>query len=266
MDFQTLLQKDFVLLDGAMGTMLQKKGMEPGTVPETLNLTKPEWIIDIHKQYIEAGADIVYANTFGANRKKLEKCGYTVEELIAAAIRNAKTAAEGTDTLAALDIGPIGLLLEPNGELSFEEAYDIFAQMVKAGVSSGADLIVIETMTDLYEMRAALLAAKENSTLPVICTMTFEENGRTFTGTPVEAMAVSLAALGADAVGFNCSLGPKEIAKLVAPLLARLPVPAVVKPNAGLPDPDTGAYRLSPEAFGEDMRMLAKCGVKILGG
>lgn len=157
--------------------------MELGTVPETLNITKSDWIVDIHKQYIEAGADVVYANTFGANRYKMKNTGYTVDELINAAIANAKEAAKGTDAMVALDMGPIGQLLEPTGNLSFEEAYDIFKEEVVA--AKDADIIVIETMTDLLETKAAVLAAKENSNLPVITTMTFEENKRTFTGCSV---------------------------------------------------------------------------------
>ena len=175
MDFRTLLKtKEFVILDGAMGTMLQAKGLEMGGTPEALNIDKPDWLVDIHRQYINAGSDIVYANTFGANRHKLEKCGYTVQQAIPAAIKNAKKACEGTDTLVALDIGPIGQLLEPTGTLTFEEAYDIYKEQILAGAD--ADLIVFETMTDLYELKAAVLAAKENSDLPIVCTMTFEEN------------------------------------------------------------------------------------------
>lgn len=174
MDFRTLLKtKEFVILDGAMGTMLQAKGLEMGGTPEALNIDKPDWLVDIHRQYINAGSDIVYANTFGANRHKLEKCGYTVQQAIPAAIKNARKACEGTDTLVALDIGPIGQLLEPTGTLTFEEAYDIYKEQILAGAD--ADLIVFETMTDLYELKAAVLAAKENSDLPIVCTMTFEE-------------------------------------------------------------------------------------------
>ena len=200
-----LFDKNYVVLDGAMGTMLQQKGMELGTVPETLNITKSDWIVDIHKQYIEAGADVVYANTFGANRYKMKNTGYTVDELINAAIANAKEAAKGTDAMVALDMGPIGQLLEPTGNLSFEEAYDIFKEEVVA--AKDADIIVIETMTDLLETKAAVLAAKENSNLPVITTMTFEENKRTFTGCSVSAMCLTLEGLGVDAMGVNCSLG-----------------------------------------------------------
>lgn len=181
-----IFRQEYIILDGAMGTMLQQKGMAIGTIPETLNITKPEWIIDIHSRYIAAGADIVYANTFGANRYKMEHSGYSVQELIGAAIDNAREACKGTETLVALDMGPIGQLLEPTGSLSFEEAYDIFKEEVLA--AKEADIIVIETMTDLMETKAAVLAAKENSNLPVITTMTFEENMRTFTGCSVSAM------------------------------------------------------------------------------
>ncbi|MGN1134086.1 MAG: homocysteine S-methyltransferase family protein, partial [Oscillospiraceae bacterium] len=171
MEFKDLLdKKDFICLDGAMGTMLQSKGMKMGETPEVLNIEKPEWLIDIHKQYINAGSDIVYANTFGANRYKLADCKYSVDELIKAGIKNARKACEGTDTLVALDIGPIGQLLEPNGSLKFEEAYDIYKEEIIAGCD--ADIIVMETMTDLYELKAAVLAAKENSDKPVLCTMT----------------------------------------------------------------------------------------------
>ena len=165
MEIRELLKSDYIILDGAMGTMLQGKGMEMGTIPETLNITKPEWIVDIHSQYIAAGSMVVYANTFGANRYKMAESGYTVQELIGAAIENAKKACEGTECKVALDLGPIGQLLEPTGSLTFEEAYDMFKEEFLA--AKGADLIVIETMTDLLETKAAVLAAKENSDLQI---------------------------------------------------------------------------------------------------
>ena len=250
MDFRTLLKtKEFVILDGAMGTMLQAKGLEMGGTPEALNIDKPDWLVDIHRQYINAGSDIVYANTFGANRHKLEKCGYTVQQAIPAAIKNARKACEGTDTLVALDIGPIGQLLEPTGTLTFEEAYDIYKEQILAGAD--ADLIVFETMTDLYELKAAVLAAKENSDLPIVCTMTFEENMRTFTGVAISSMALTLEGLGVDAIGVNCSLGPKELYPVVEELCKWTNLPVVVKPNAGLPDPVTNEYNCSPEDFAE---------------
>ena len=265
MELNALLErKEFVYLDGAMGTMLFDKGLRMGEIPELLNLTKPEWIIDIHRQYIEAGSDIVYANTFGANRYKLSRSGKSVDEVVRAAIRNAKQAAEGAQAYVALDVGPIGQLLEPAGTLSFEEAYDIFREIVIAGEE--ADLIVFETMTDLYELKAAVLAAKENSDKPVITTMTFERNGRTFTGCSVSSMAYTLEGLGVDAMGINCSLGPKELMPLVEELAKDTSLPIVLKPNAGLPDTITGEYSIDEYEFAELMTELIPLGVKIVGG
>ena len=271
MNIKELLKNDFVILDGAMGTMLQKKGMEVGTVPETLNILKPEWIVDIHRQYIEAGSQIVYANTFGANRLKMANTDFSVAEIVAAAIKNARKAAdleyEGkkTDKAAvALDMGPIGQLLEPTGSLTFEEAYDIYREIVVAG--KDADLIIIETMTDLYETKAAVLAARENSDLPVFVTMTFEENGRTFTGCSVSAMCLTLCGLGIDALGVNCSLGPKDLVLIVEEISKWSDVPIIVKPNAGLPDPVTNTYNVGPEEFADACSSMLPCGAQILGG
>ena len=259
-----LFDRDYIILDGAMGTMLQQKGMELGVVPETLNITKPEWIVDIHSQYINAGSDVVYANTFGANRYKMKDTGYTVEELISAAIKNAKTAAKGTNALVALDVGPIGQLLEPTGSLSFEEAYDIFKEEILA--AKDADLVVIETMTDLMEIKAAVLAAKENSNLPVITTMTFEENMRTFTGCSVSAMCLTLEGLGVDALGVNCSLGPKDLLPIVAEIANWTSLPIVVKANAGLPDPVTNTYNVLPDEFASIYKEMLQYGVHTIGG
>ncbi|MBQ8941549.1 MAG: homocysteine S-methyltransferase family protein [Firmicutes bacterium] len=264
MTFKELLKNKFVFLDGAMGTMLQKAGLKTGDIPELLNLTNPEVVIDIHKQYINAGSNIIYANTFGANGYKLKGCGHSVDEVIGTGIRNAKKACEGTDTLVALDIGPIGQLLEPTGSLTFEQAYDIFKEQIEAG--RDADLIVFETMTDLYEVKAAVLAAKENSGKPIIVTMTFEENRRTFTGCSVSAMALALQGLGVDAIGINCSLGPKELLPVVEDLYTWLKIPLAVKPNAGLPDPATGAYNITKDEFADYVAQMAKFGLKIVGG
>lgn len=265
MGFRELLkEKEFVILDGAMGTMLQGKGLKMGEAPEALNIEKPEWLLDIHRQYVEAGSDIIYANTFGANRYKLAKGGYSVEEIVGAGIRLAKQAAEGHDTLVALDIGSIGQMLEPTGTLSFEEAYDIFKEMVLAG--SEADLIVFETMTDLYELKAAILAAKENSSLPVMVTMTFEENMRTFTGCDISSMCLTADGLGVDALGVNCSLGPKELYPVVKKICQWTSKPVVVKPNAGLPDPVTNEYSCTADEFALLAEKLLPLGVKILGG
>lgn len=263
--FKELLNRDgFIMLDGAMGTMLQARGLHAGEIPELLGLTHPEIIQEIHRRYISAGAQVVYTNTFGANSYKLEGCGHSVEEVIGAAVQNARKACEGTGALVALDIGPIGQLLEPNGALTFEEAYGIFKQQVLAG--AGVDLIVFETMTDLYELKAAVLAAQENSTLPVMCTMTFEQNRRTFTGCSVSAMALTLGGLGVDAVGVNCSLGPDELYPIVEELAQWTELPIVVKPNAGLPDPVTNTYNVTPQDFAKSVERLLPLGVKIVGG
>lgn len=261
MDFIELIKQGTVLLDGAMGTMLQNAGLEAGAAPELLNIDKPELIEDIHRKYVEAGSQIVYANTFGANRYKLKN--NSVKEIISAGISIAKKAC-GKKALVALDIGPIGQLLEPSGTMTFEEAYDIFKEQIIAGKS--ADVIVFETMTDLYELKAAVLAAKENSRQPIVCTMTFEENRRTFTGCCVSSMALLLNGLGVDAVGINCSLGPSQLIPICKELLEWTDMPVVLKPNAGLPDPVTGKYDVSPEEFAEQMKYAASCGVKIFGG
>ncbi|MEG2627585.1 MAG: homocysteine S-methyltransferase family protein [Anaerovoracaceae bacterium] len=261
---RNLLEKEFVILDGAVGTEIQKMDVEVGNLPETLNFTHPELIIDLHKKYIEAGADIIYATTFGVNRYRAKDSGYTYVQLIEKAIENAKIATAGTDVLIGLDIGPVGKLLEPNGELPFEEAYEVFKELVIAG--KDVDLIVIETMTDLYEMKAALLAAKENSDKPVFCTMSFEENGRTFTGTGIPSMALTLEGLGADAIGFNCSLGPAELYPLVEELAKWTTLPIIVKANAGLPDPKEGKYMVTADEFVDYTEKLIPLGVKIIGG
>lgn len=256
--------RKFIRLDGGMGSMLQKGGMPVGALPEVYNITEPERIVTVHRQFIEAGADILYANTFGANRHKMEKSGYSVQELISEGIACAKKACAGTPVKVALDIGPIGQLLEPLGTLTFEEAYDIFREEVEAG--QDADLIVIETMTDLYEIKAALLAAKEYSDKPVLCTMTFEPNLRTFTGCTVASAAMTLEGLGADAIGVNCSLGPDELYPIVAEMAKWTTLPLIVKPNAGLPDPITGEYLVDPPEFAASMAKFAELGVTIYGG
>ncbi|MCD7731515.1 MAG: homocysteine S-methyltransferase family protein [Oscillospiraceae bacterium] len=261
--YKLLNDNKFVFLDGGLGTMLQKSGLKTGEVPELMNLEHPEIVAGIHKAYAKAGSQIIYANTFGANSYKMAETGKTVEELISAAIRIAKGAV-GEDVLIALDIGPVGQLLEPTGTLKFEEAYDYFKEEILAG--KDADLIAIETMTDLYEMKAALLAAKENSDLPVVCTMTFEQNLRTFTGCSVGAMALTLEGLGADAIGVNCSLGPREFEPIIEELAKWTKLPIVAKPNAGLPNPVTNEYDVTPEEFAESAANLVKHGIKLTGG
>lgn len=267
-NFRELLKKEYVVFDGAMGTMLQAAGMKMGETPEVLSITQPQLLVGIHEKYLRAGADVIYANTFGANRYKLEECGKSVDEIVKASIKNAKQACENVNpqALVALDVGPIGQLLEPTGTLSFEEAYDMYREIVEAGSAAGADLVVFETMTDLLECKAAVLAAKEHSDLPVAVTMTFEINQRTFTGCCIEAMALTLSGLGVDALGVNCSLGPAELEPVVAKLSKWTNLPVIVKPNAGLPDPVTNEYNVSPEEFAQMMKNLRKYGIKVFGG
>lgn len=258
--------RNFLFLDGGMGTQLLAAGLQLGQRPELLCFTDPEIVANIHRRYIQAGSDVIYTNTFGANAHKLAGTGYTVEQVVTQAVAVAKKAAEGTAAKVALDIGPIGELLEPLGTLSFEDAYDLFQEMVLAGAAAGADLVVYETMTDLGEVRAAVLAAKENCDLPVYVTMTFEENRRTFTGCTIPAMALTLEGLGVDAMGVNCSLGPKEILPLIREMAEWTDLPLIVKPNAGLPDPETNEYHITPEEFAREMEDFAELGVEILGG
>ncbi len=252
-------------LDGGMGTTLQQSGLKPGASPDLLSLTDPEFITSIHKRYIEAGSDIIYANTFGANRFKLDGCGHSVEAVVDSAVKAAKAACR-RDNLVALDVGPLGELLEPMGTLPFEEAYDAFSQVIIQGAASGADLIVIETMTDLYEVKAAVLAAKEHTELPILVSMTFEESGRTFTGTSIPCMAAALEGLGVQAIGINCSLGPVEIFPLAEEMCSVTNLPVFVKPNAGLPDPRTGEYSITPKAFAQAMAKYLDLGIALAGG
>ena len=260
-------RKRFVLLDGGMGTQLQTRGLQPGQKPELAALEMPDTLTAIHADYARAGADILLANTFGANAKKLAGCPCTVEQVVSASIACARSAAAETGALVALDIGPLGELLVPAGTLRFEDAYAEFAQVIRAGAAAGADLVFLETMTDLYELKAAILAAKENCALPVFTSMSFESRGRTFTGCTVESYAVTAAGLGADAVGINCSLGPKEILPFAQRLCRSVPagVPVFIKPNAGLPNPD-GSYNLNAAEFAAEMKAYASIGVSMVGG
>ena len=268
MRIDTVFQcKEYVFLDGGMGTELQKRGLRPGQMPELAALTMPETLTAIHRDYVRAGAQILNANTFGANPKKLARTGYSLEQVVSASIDCARQAAAETGALVALDIGPLGKLLAPAGTLAFEDACAQFAQIIRAGAAAGADLVMLETMTDLYELKAAILAAKENCALPVFTSMSFETRGRTFTGCTVESYAVTAAGLGADAVGINCSLGPAEILPFAKRLCRSVPagLPVFVKPNAGLPDPD-GSYRLDAAGFVEQMKEYQSIGISMVGG
>ena len=260
--------RETILLDGAMGTMLQAAGLPLGARPEALNLEDPALIESIHARYAAVGSRILCANTFGASAHKLAGSGYTVEQVVDAAIRCARRAAQPYGSLVALDIGPLGELLEPAGTLPFEEAVEAFAEIVRAGAAAGADLILCETFTDLYELKAALLACRENCGLPVLASMSFEAGGRTFTGCGVESFAAAARGLGADALGINCSLGPKEILPMARALCGAVPgdYPVFVKPNAGLPRADGSGYDITPQLFAMQMKPYRELGLFAAGG
>ena len=256
--------EDFLLFDGAMGTQLQARGLAAGELPELLNLTNPDQITDIHRTYTEAGADVATTNTFGANALKFGDED-KVAEIFEAAIRNAR--ASGVRYVAA-DIGPTGALLQPMGTLPFDDAYELFAQQVRAADAAGADFFIIETMADLSEMKAAILAAKEQSDLPIFATMTFGEDGRTFLGTTPEVAAVTMSSLGVDVLGINCSLGPADVAPLVARMLPWADCPVMAQANAGLPREEDGrtVYDITPEEFCAAVEGMLDAGVTVIGG
>ncbi len=261
-------QSNTILLDGGMGTMLQAAGLKLGARPEELNITDPALIEGIHGQYAAAGSRIINANTFGASAHKLAGSAYTLEQVITAGIANCKRACAPYGALTALDVGPLGELLEPSGTLAFEDAVAEYARIVKAGEAAGADLIFFETYTDLYELKAALLAAKENTHLPILASMSFEAGGRTFTGCTVESFAATARGLGADAVGINCSLGPKEIFPMAKRLAEAVPgnFPVFVKPNAGLPRADGSGYDITPQLFALQMKPYRELHLFAAGG
>ncbi len=245
--------------------MLQRAGLPAGVLPEIFTLEHPEILENIHRAYLDAGSKIAYTNTFSSNAHKLSGSGHTVEEVIAASVAAAKKAACGK-ALVALDIGPIGEMLEPSGTLDFDTAYELFREMLVAGAKAGADLIAFETFTDLAELRIAVLAAKENTSLPIFATMSFEEGGRTFTGALAECFAETITGLGVDAIGVNCSMGPKELMPIIRRIGAVTPLPLIVKANAGLPDPRDGHYSITAQQFAAEMSECAEIGVQFIGG
>ncbi len=265
MNLREYMKENILLFDGAMGTMLQMAGLPTGGLPEVYNIEKPNVVLDIHKAYVDAGCDVVTANTFQANAYKLKDCGYSLEEIIKSGVTLAR---QSGGKYVALDIGPLGQLMKPMGVLSFEEAYEMFKAQIIAGQAAGADVILIETMSDLLEAKAAVIAAKENSSLPIFVTMTYQEDGRTFVGCDPESTAVTLSALGVDALGVNCSLGPKELEPIVDKLLSFSKVPLMVQPNAGLPRIQNGKtiYDITPDEYGVFMEALEEKGVRIMGG
>ena len=258
--------KETVIFDGGMGTLLQARGLKGGELPELWNLTHPEVLLEIQTAYADAGCDILKSNTFGANRLKLKKTGHTVAEVISAALEIAHKASAGR-TAVALDIGPSGKLLEPYGDLSFDGAYELFREMILAGCDN-ADLVLIETMSDTYEVKAAMLAAKENCDLPIVVTYTFDESGHLLMGGSIEAAVTLAESLGAAAVGMNCSLGPAQMEKFVPRLLQSTALPVCINPNAGLPVTVDGktSYSVMPEEFCAHVVRFAESGAALLGG
>lgn len=259
-------RKNFLLFDGAMGTMLQKRGLlRAGELPEILNIKNPDEIIKIHQEYNLSGCEVATSNTFGANRYKLKDSGYSVDEVITAGVANAKKSGA---KYVALDIGPIGQMLSPMGTLSFDDAYEMFAQQIIAGKKAGADIVLLETFSDLKELKAGVLAAKENSDLPVIASMTYMKDGRTFLGTDPVSAAVTLSSLGVDAVGINCSLAPRELIEVVEKTVEYSSVPVLVQANAGLPCETHGetVFDVDSDEYSKGVNALIDCGVTIIGG
>ena len=258
--------KRMLFFDGGMGSLLQERGLKQGELPENWNLKKPEELIRIHREYLESGADIVLANTFGANSFKYDN----LDEIIAAGIANAKTAVQesGKNAYVALDMGPTGKLLKPMGTLDFEEAVSVYAEVVRAGEKAGADLILIETMSDTYELKAAALAAKENSSLPVMATVVFDEGHKLLTGASPENVVALLEGLRVDALGINCGLGPKQMKPIFERLARFASVPLIIMPNAGLPRIENGrtVYDVDPAEFAEDMAEIIAMGAWFAGG
>lgn len=259
-------KETFVLFDGAMGTMLQRHGLQSGQKPEAFNIIHPDVVQRIHEEYINAGSAITTTNTFGANEIRLRGSGLEVEDVVKQAVGAARRAAG--ERPVALDLGPTGEFIEPLGDLTFERACDIFARQVAAGVNSGVDLILIETFSDLVEAKAAITATKAKSSLPIFCTFTFQEEGRTFMGHDIKTVVKSLEALGVDVLGANCSVGPEGMLHIIEEIKKCTALPVIVQPNAGLPEIKDGSvkYNVMPEQFAYYMKQMADMGVKFLGG
>lgn len=270
MRFLDFLKSNIVVFDGGMGTLLQNQGLHPGEFPETWNISHPDVIRNIHREYLDAGSNVVSTNTFGANVLKFNE--KELENIIRAAIENARAAlADSTskkEKFVALDIGPLGKLLKPYGDLDFEDAVFAFAKTVSLGEKYGADLVIVETMNDSYETKAALLAVKENSSLPVIVSNAYGEDGKLMTGASPSAMVAMLEGMGADAIGVNCSLGPRQLSAVVDEYLKFSSVPVILQPNAGLPKNDKGktVFDISAEEFADEVCIAVKKGVRIVGG
>ena len=255
----------YIFYDGAMGTMLYKYGLKSGEKPDLMNMTAPDAVENIHRMYVEAGSDIVCTNTFGSNALNLEGTGYNPSEIITAAVASAKRAC-ADKAKVALDIGPTGHVLEPAGDLEYERAYELFKEMAIAGEKAGADFVAIETMSYLEELKAAMTAVKENTKLPMLVTMTFEKSGYTFMGCTPESFVETAEAIGAAAIGLNCSLEPVEMLATAERIAKSTKLPLIIKPNAGLPDAVSGEYRTGAEEFAAQMTGFAKIGARIIGG
>lgn len=267
------LGKEVLYFDGGMGTLLQEKGLKAGELPEVWNIEHMEEVIEIHRQYFEAGSDIVLTNTFGANALKFRDSSYELSDIVTAAVIHVKEAAslgvhDGREVYAALDVGPTGKLLKPMGDLDFEDAVRAFGEVMRCGEEAGADLIHIETMSDTYEMKAAVLAAKEQTNLPVFATMIFDEKGRLLTGGDVRSAVAMLEGLGVDALGINCGLGPEQMLPIFQEIVSHTSVPVIVKPNAGLPKQKDGAvyYDVDPAEFASVMEKIVEGGAAVAGG
>ncbi len=269
------LGKRIIFFDGGTGSLLQERGLKPGELPETWNILHPEIVTELHRNYLEAGSDIVLTNTFGANRLKYDgKNSWDVKDVVRAAVENARRAVEeaaketGKRGWVALDMGPTGKLLKPMGDLAFEDACAIFGEVARAGAQAGADCILIETMSDGYEMKAAVLGAKENTDLPVFATMTFDEKGKLLTGGDAASAVALLEGLRVDALGINCGLGPVQMKAIVKTILEEASVPVIVNPNAGLPRSENGktVYDIDADAFAREMEEMARMGAWLLGG
>lgn len=270
--FRDLLRKELIILDGAMGSVLQQKGMQAGELPEILNITNPELIQDINEAYYKSGANVTYTNTFGANRLKFEGSSYDFKEIIKAAVKNAQIARENVkndrEKFVALDIGPLGKLLKPIGDLEFEDAVDIFKEMIEVGVEAGADLIAIETMSDTYELKAAVIAAKEVCDLPIIATVAFSDDKRLLNGADEKSVIALLEGLRVDVLGLNCGLDPRNIDDLVEEFISYSSTPIAIKPNAGIPENVNGVikFNLEPDGFGKIVGDFVEKGVMLVGG
>jgi 5-methyltetrahydrofolate--homocysteine methyltransferase len=267
MDFKSRLGKELLTFNGAMGTMLQNRGLAAGELPDVWNVTRADVVLDVQTAYVKAGCDILKTNTFCSDRLRLSEAGYTVDRVVSAGVEIARKAAGSGEAYVALDVGPTGKLLKPFGDLDFEAAVGIYAEIIVAGTKAGADLVLIETMSDTYDIKAAMLAAKENCGLPVLVTFTPDRAGKLLTGGDVPTAVCLIEGLGADALGFNCGLGPTQMKALLPELVKYASIPVIVNPNAGIPEQVDGktVFRVAPEEFAAEMKEVAAY-AQVIGG